>query len=77
VFKVLNEFQEAVFLRVAMESLLIDEEVSHGSNGHYFDPTVGSRSNFATRSQRLFSLGLIWNPNSMTRRSRRPDLSDG
>jgi len=42
-----------------------------------FDPTDGSRLNFCTGILKLFSLGLIWNPNSVTRRSGRPDLSKG
>jgi hypothetical protein len=42
-----------------------------------FYPTIGSRSNFCTSFRRPFSLGLIWNPNSMTRKSGQPDLSKG
>jgi hypothetical protein len=42
-----------------------------------FDPTVGSRLNFWTSFLKLFSFGLIWNPNSVMRKSGRPDLSKG
>jgi len=42
-----------------------------------FDPTVGSRLNFFTSLRKPFSLGLLWNRNSVTRRSGRLDLSNG
>jgi len=42
-----------------------------------FDLIVGSRSNFGTSFRMLFSLLLLSNHNTMTRRCGRPDLSNG
>jgi len=56
-------FQEAIFLGVAMEWLLGDEDVWSVELEYWvkraitFYSTVGSRSNFYQGSQRLFSLG--------------------
>jgi hypothetical protein len=81
VLKCLHEFLEDVFVRVALDSLLNDEEVWSASLEQRlkrvitFDPTVGSRLNFYTSFRRPFSLVLLWNRYSMTRRSGRPDLS--
>jgi hypothetical protein len=50
-----------------MEWLLGDEDVLSVKLEYrlkrtiIFDPTVGSRSNFYRGSQRLFSLGKLWN----------------
>jgi hypothetical protein len=41
-----------------------------------FDPTVGLRANVCTSFQRPFSLGLLWNRKSVTRRSGRPNFSN-
>jgi hypothetical protein len=41
-----------------------------------FDPTVGLRANVCTSFQRLFSLGLLWNRKSVTRRSGRQNFSN-
>jgi hypothetical protein len=52
VLKCLHEFREAVFLRVALDSLLDDEEVRSASLEYQvkrvitIHPTVGSRLNF-------------------------------
>jgi hypothetical protein len=61
VLKCLHEFLEAVFLRVALDSLLDDEEV-WSANLEYLvkrvitiNPTVGSRLNFYTSFRRPFS----------------------
>ena len=65
--KCLHEFLEVVFLRVALDSLLDDEEVWSASLEKQvkrvitFDPTVGSRLNFYTSFRRPFSLWLLWN----------------
>jgi hypothetical protein len=66
-----------------MESLLGNEEVSSArldsrvKMAITFDQTNGSRSKFCTSFLKFFSLGLIWNPNSVTRMSGCPDLSKG
>ena len=79
----MHEYPEAVFLGVAMESQLGEEEgwsarlEKQVKMAITFDPTVGSRLNFWTSFVKLFSFGLIWNPNSVTRKSCRPDLSKG
>jgi hypothetical protein len=58
-----QNFPEAVFLGVAMEWLLGDEDVwslvleYRLKSAITFDPTVGSRSNFYTGFQRQFCLG--------------------
>jgi len=41
-----------------------------------FDPTVGSRLNFYMIFREPFSFGLLWNRNTLTRRSGQPDLSN-
>jgi len=71
VLKCLHEFLEAVFLRVALDSLLDDKEVKGVIT---FYPTVGSRLNFYTSFRRPFSLWLLWNSNSVKRKSGRLDL---
>jgi hypothetical protein len=66
-----------------MESQFGDEEVLSArlekrvKMAITFDQTIGLHLNFCTSFLKLFSLGLIWNPNSVTRRSCRPDLSNG
>jgi hypothetical protein len=61
--KILQGFSEAVFLGVAIESLLRDVEVWLAILEYRlkwsitFDSTVGSRLKFYKGSQRLFSLG--------------------
>jgi hypothetical protein len=40
------------------------------------DLHVGLRSKFYTSFLKLFSLGLLWNRNSVKRTSGRPDLSN-
>jgi hypothetical protein len=61
--KCLQGFPESVFLGSTMESLLSDGNVLSVSLQYRFtraitfDLTVGSRSNFYTGFQRLFSLG--------------------
>jgi len=63
VLKFLHEFLEAVFVGVAMESLLENVEVlltmleQQLKRATTFDLIVGSRSNFYTSFQRAFSLG--------------------
>jgi hypothetical protein len=58
-----QNFPEAIFIGVAMEWLLDDEDVwsveleYQLKKARAFDPTVGSRSNFYRGFQRLFSLG--------------------
>jgi hypothetical protein len=58
----LQEVLKAVSLGLAMESLLSEEEVCSrqtritAKKGFTFDSTVGSRSNFYSSFQRLFSL---------------------
>jgi hypothetical protein len=59
--KCLHEFPEAVRVKIAIT----------------FDPTIRSHSNFCESFRRPFSLGLIWNPNSGTRRSGSLNLSKG
>jgi len=79
--KCLHEFLEAVFLRVALDSLLDDEDVWSASVEERvkrvitFDPTVGSRLNFYTSFRMSFSLRLVWNRYSVKRRSGRLHLS--
>ena len=79
--KCLHEFLEAVFLSVALDSLIDDEQVWSASLEYRvksvitFDPTVGSRLNFYTSLRRPFSLWLLWNRYSVNRRSGRLDLS--
>jgi hypothetical protein len=79
--KCLHEFLEAVFLRVALDSLLDDEDVWSPSLEYRvkrvitINPTVGSRLNFYTSFRRPFSLWLLWNRYSVKRRSCRLDLS--
>jgi hypothetical protein len=75
--KCLQGFPKAVFLVVAMEWLLDDGYVL-SANIEYrltraitFDPTVGSRSNFYTGFQRMYSLGKLWNWCLVTRMSGR------
>jgi hypothetical protein len=59
----LHEFSEAVFLRVAMDSLLDDEEVWSAKlekrlkRAITFDPTVGLRSSFTWVSRGYFPCG--------------------
>ena len=59
--KCLHEFLEAVFLSVALHSLLDDEQVWSASLEKQvkrvitYDPTVGSHLNFYTSFRRLFS----------------------
>jgi hypothetical protein len=78
VLKILQGFPEAVFIGVAMEWLLGDEDVLSGEHEYplkraiTFDPTVGSRSIFFMCFQRLFSLGKLWNRYSVTRMSGGP-----
>ena len=61
-FKFLREFLEAVFIGVAMEWLLGEEDVWSPvleyqlKRAITFDPTIGSRSNFYRCFQMLFSL---------------------
>jgi len=75
--KFLQVFREAVFIGVAMEWLLRDEDVWSVELEYWltraitFDPTVGSRSNFYSGFQRLFSLGKLLNRCSVTRTSGR------
>ena len=79
--KCLHEFLEAVFLRVALDSLLDDEDVSSASLEYRvkrvitINPTVGSRLNFYKSFRRPFSLWLVWNRYSVKRRSSRLYLS--
>jgi len=79
--KCIHEFLKAVFLRVALDSLLDDEDVWSASVEQRvkrvitFDPTVGSRLNFYTSFRMPFSLWLDWNRYSVKRRSGRLDLS--
>jgi hypothetical protein len=42
-----------------------------------FDPTIGSRLNICTSFMKPFSLGLLWNRNSVTRRPSQPEFSNG
>jgi len=79
----LHAFPKAFFLGVDMEYQLGDEEVwsprlEYGVKiAITFDHTIRSCSSFCTRFWRLFSLGLLWNRYTTTRRSGRPDLSNG
>ena len=79
--KCLHEFLYAVFLRVALDSLLDDEDVWSASVEERvkrvitFDPTVGSRLNFYTSFRMPFSLWLLWNRYSVKRTSGRLDMS--
>ena len=58
----LQEFPDAVFLGIDVESLLGDAEISSLKTkvpvreGHNFDRTVGSASNFDRSLRTLFSL---------------------
>ena len=76
----LHEFPDVVFFMVAMESLLGDEDVLLATlelrlkRAITFDPTVGLRSNVYMSFRRPFSLGLLWNSNSVTRRCGMPDI---
>ena len=78
--KRLHEFLEAVFLRVALDSLIDDEEVWSASLEYRvkrvitINPTVGSRLNFYTSFRRPFSLWLLCNRYSVKMRSGRLDL---
>jgi hypothetical protein len=75
--KFLQGFTEAIFIGVAMEWLLRDEDVwsveleYRLKKAITFDPTVGSRSNFYKGFQRLFVLGKLWNRCWVTRMSGR------
>ena len=75
--KILDEFPDAVFLGVDVESLLGEGEVSSFETsipvqqGIRFDPTVGSPSNFYRSFRTLFSLELMLNRHSVRGRSRR------
>ena len=79
--KCLHEFLEAVFLSVALDSLLDDEDVWSASLEERvkrvitFDPTVGSRLNFYTSYRMPFSSWLLWNRYSVKRRSGWLDMS--
>jgi hypothetical protein len=80
--KILHGFPEAVFIGVAMEWLLGDEDVWSWELEYAlkraitFDPTVWSHSKFYRGFQRLFSLGKPWNRCSVTRMScRQPWVS--
>jgi hypothetical protein len=79
----LHKFLEVVFLRVDMESLLVDEEVSFAELAQRvrmdltFDPAVGSPLNFCSSFRRSFSLGFLCNRYSATWRSGQPDLTNG
>jgi hypothetical protein len=80
--KCLHDFSKAIFLGVAIKSLLGDEEIWSGTlekqvkMAIIFYPTIGSRSNIYTSFGRLFALGLLWNCYSVTRRSGWLDLSN-
>jgi len=75
VLKVLQEFPEAVFLGIALKSLLDAQTSCHAKpptrleywlNKYLtFDSTTGSCSNFYRSFQRLFSLASQWNHYSM------------
>jgi len=75
--KFLQGFTESIFIGVAMEWLLRDEDVwsveleYRLKKAITFDPTVGSRSNFYKGFQRLFVLGKLWNCCWVTRMSGR------
>jgi hypothetical protein len=75
--KFLQGFPESIFIGVAMEWLLRDEDVwsvkleYRLKKAITFDPTVGSRSNFYKGFQRLFVLGKLWNCCWVTRMSGR------
>ena len=79
----MHEFPEAVFLGVDMESQLRDEEVWSArlekgiKIAITFDLTIGSPLNFCTSFWKPFSLELLWNRNSVTRRYGWPELSNG
>jgi hypothetical protein len=68
---------------VAIELLLGDEEVwsarieQRVKIAISYDPTVGSCSKFCTSFRMPFSLGFLWNSNSVTRMSGRPNFSNG
>jgi hypothetical protein len=72
-----------IFSMVVIESLLGDEEVwspkieQRVKMAITFDPIVGLRSNICTSFWKPFSLGLLWNRNSVTRWSGRPDFKNG
>jgi hypothetical protein len=79
--KLLLGFLEVVFIGVAMEWLVDDEDVwsveckYQLKKAMAFDPTVGSRSKFHRGFHMLFSLGYLWNGYSVTRMSVRSNLS--
>jgi hypothetical protein len=73
--KFLQGFTETFFRGVYTECLLGDEDVWSTEpeyrlkRARTFDPTIGSRSNFYSGFQRLFSLGKLWNRCGVTRMS--------
>jgi hypothetical protein len=77
----LQGFAEAIFIGVAMEWLLGDEDVwlveleYRIKRAITFTSTVGSRWKFYNGFQRLFSLGLLWNRYSVMRTCGLQDLS--